>query len=197
MMKRCDRLVLHYVRAFELCALYVIGPKCGHPVKIGYARNIGTRISTLRTGHWEEISAHHVLWCPSAGMAKTIEQHSHRMLGEFSMRGEWFAVPADVAVAAIQRSAEVWRTTLTDDATIKERAKKVVDRVEAEVSAMQQRGDMKLINQGYKNYRITRGKSGVRAQTYHEWLHNYKVRMLYNIAAVSHTRPMIGLKKMA
>lgn len=68
--------------------VYVIGC-AGQPIKIGVAKNVEQRVSTLQTGfpHKLRVYAHLEITC---GSAVSIEREAHRRLAEFRMNGEWF-----------------------------------------------------------------------------------------------------------
>lgn len=72
-------------------------------VKIGVTRDLTGRLSNLQTG-----SSHPLSMAYSTrvrGDAYAVEAEAHSMLARHRIGGEWFAVPADVAVAAINGAA--------------------------------------------------------------------------------------------
>lgn len=76
--------------------VYVV--RSGKFVKIGHSRNVPKRIAGLQTG------------CPLtvrlvrqwvSHMAPEIETRAHKALSEYRLEGEWFDVPAQVAVSVV------------------------------------------------------------------------------------------------
>lgn len=67
--------------------VYVIGAGAGKPVKIGFARDVEARISSLQTGHWERLVLFHVV--PGGS---DIEHRLHALFEDSRVRrgGEWF-----------------------------------------------------------------------------------------------------------
>lgn len=86
-----------------MTAIYVMGTNDG-PKKIGIAENPKKRLSAIRTHN-----AFHVDILHSRELGEDawkVEGHAHRLLGSHHIRGEWFSVTVDDAVAAIAAAME-------------------------------------------------------------------------------------------
>lgn len=85
--------------------LYVIAPKnYGHPVKVGVAHDVKSRLSGLQTGNPQRLAIYHQELASSSGHRPTayrLEAALRSMLAPWAMVGEWFDIPASVAVARI------------------------------------------------------------------------------------------------
>lgn len=76
----------------------------GHgAVKIGVTSDLDGRLASLQTGSPYPLDM--VYSIPIAGDAYAVEAEAHDMLDRHRLAGEWFVVPADVAVAAINGAA--------------------------------------------------------------------------------------------
>ncbi len=81
--------------------MYVIeGPSA---VKVGVARVPTDRLAQLQTGNPDPLR---LVWSmPIAGDAYAVEAEAHSMLERHRLNGEWFAIPTEVAVAAVSGAA--------------------------------------------------------------------------------------------
>jgi hypothetical protein len=82
--------------------VYVIGGEHGH-VKIGSSGDPHQRCRDLQTGSPFRLWVEHV--APTCGAALPVELRAHALLQKHRLSGEWFAVPAEAAVAAIHAAA--------------------------------------------------------------------------------------------
>jgi len=81
-----------------MTAIYVIGNVVG-PKKIGIAKNPGHRLHSLRSASAADVS---ILHSQALGDdAWMVEGHAHRILTKSRIRGEWFDVSLQAAIAAI------------------------------------------------------------------------------------------------
>jgi hypothetical protein len=85
--------------------LYIV--RSGDLVKIGYAANLYIRLSNLRVDNPHGVE---MVDCRemSKAMAKDVERFVHRALRAKRASGEWFAVPADEALAHVERVAAIF-----------------------------------------------------------------------------------------
>ncbi len=72
-------------------------------VKIGVTGDLQARMAQLQTG--SPYPLHLAYSTPVWGDAYAVEAEAHAMLGRHRLAGEWFGVPADVAVAAVSGAA--------------------------------------------------------------------------------------------
>lgn len=87
-------------------SIYVIGPKDG-PFKIGYSASPSHRLSSLQTGTTEYLMLHYSEET-STEKAKVIEKMIHRTLGHKRIRGEWFSVGLEEAIAEVKFAFMTW-----------------------------------------------------------------------------------------
>lgn len=74
--------------------VYMIGMRNSNAMKVGYASNLGKRITGMQVGSPEELFIYAVF----AG-SRISEQHVHRELQEHHVRGEWFEAEAVMKLA--------------------------------------------------------------------------------------------------
>jgi hypothetical protein len=77
----------------------------GGPVKVGYARNVRARLSTLRKQSRRDLS---FAFIGTLGRAEApvIEAKTHQLLHQHRIRrSEWFDITPEAAVAAVKRAA--------------------------------------------------------------------------------------------
>lgn len=86
---------------FPRHSVYIIGPKRATPVKIGYARNVESRLGNLQTGTHEELRIWYQAESLTLPEAKRIEREVHKELRSFWIRGEWFDVHLEDAAKSV------------------------------------------------------------------------------------------------
>jgi hypothetical protein len=59
----------------------------------------------------------------------------------------------------------------------------VAARVEAEIARMQRAGELKSVNQAYRDYRLAAAARGERVMRYADWMSEYKAKLVREIAA--------------
>lgn len=80
--------------------VYVIGPEAGH-LKIGLTKNVPTRLVDLQVGSPIPLILHLSVRIPSH-LAAQVEDHTHWLLYEYRVSGEWFEVNAALAIKAVK-----------------------------------------------------------------------------------------------
>lgn len=110
--KRAEHLAKHGVltgrprEAVETSFVYVIGAK-DHPVKIGFSKDVSSRLATIQTGCPTALCVYAHFEVP-AHLAQTVERHAHEFLKAKRLKGEWFDVTGGEAQDAVAMSvAEV------------------------------------------------------------------------------------------
>jgi hypothetical protein len=83
-----------------LYSVYVVGSK-DRPVKIGRAKNVNCRLVGLQTGSPDELFVLGSHGKMTRDEAIAIERSVHELLKDRRLRGEWFDVTADEAMALI------------------------------------------------------------------------------------------------
>ena len=71
--------------------------------KVGWTANPSARLVTLQTGSPDALKFSYV--ASASGRGYEIEQSAHEILSAYRGVGEWFVVPADMAVAALSTAA--------------------------------------------------------------------------------------------
>ena len=84
-----------------LYSVYVIAND--RAVKIGRARNVSGRLSSLQTGTPDHLSLAGTFDRLTLDEAKAVEKRAHDALSGKRIRGEWFDTDADEALTAIWR----------------------------------------------------------------------------------------------
>jgi Meiotically up-regulated gene 113 len=80
--------------------LYVIAARKEGPVKLGLSQDPQRRVRQLQTGSAEQLVIHHVEEVSDARV-KLAESALHRMLGHRRMKGEWFNMTVEEAIADV------------------------------------------------------------------------------------------------
>ncbi len=98
--------------------LYAIGHTNG-PVKIGISDNPAGRLSQLQTSCPFPISLIHAEPCESREIAYSDERFIHRHLKDRRLHGEWFDVPAHLALQYVEDTVQTgahfrWRAASGD-----------------------------------------------------------------------------------
>jgi predicted GIY-YIG superfamily endonuclease len=88
--------------------LYVIAAHKEGPVKLGLSMDPQRRVRQLQTGSAEALFIHHVEEV-SDGRVKIAEKALHQMLGHKRLKGEWFNISVEDAIA------EVTHIRMTED----------------------------------------------------------------------------------
>ncbi len=195
-MKHQDFLIQQYIDAFEYCSVYVIGPQDKEPVQIACSKAISIKVDDKQTAKWQRLAFHSRFWCSSHCKAKAIEADTNRELRSKLSRSGWLNVSAELARAVIRKVAAASNITLTPHSLVIERAEQAIARVEEILIGMQQRGEMRQINETYKNYRMKfeasadRRRGEARAMNYDQFFLRYKVNFLRQLAfAMKERRP--------
>lgn len=63
-------------------------------VKVGVSINPEKRVSSLQTANPFPIEDYKVVWLSSKKKALTVEKECHKILSDYSIRGEWFKLPS-------------------------------------------------------------------------------------------------------
>jgi hypothetical protein len=93
--------------------VYLIGPEDASPLKIGVAGNVEKRLCSLQIGNWQKLKVHHTV-SVAEPLALLIERHLHGDFRDRSLRGEWFDIPLDEAVASLEAVAEAYAKARLD-----------------------------------------------------------------------------------
>lgn len=83
--------------------VYVVAGPGGHH-KIGVSTDPIARLAQLQTGAHQALDFAYVGVTPGTGY--NIEQAAHQMLTQYRQSGEWFAVPASIAIGAVIETAK-------------------------------------------------------------------------------------------
>jgi hypothetical protein len=100
-------------------------------------------------------------------------------LGVVAEDSRAFSSACDAVLAAARRL----NVLLQSDDEIADEAAVVAERVEAEVERSQQSGELKSVNQAYRNYRLEATALGERIVPYAEWMRKYKENLVRQAAS--------------
>ncbi len=81
--------------------IYVVRAANGSS-KIGHAGNVQSRVSSMQVGSAEKLT---LIYSARSERTPELEKRAHEILRAHRISGEWFAVPSNYAVAAIQQAA--------------------------------------------------------------------------------------------
>jgi hypothetical protein len=80
--------------------LYVIAAKKEGPVKLGLSQDPARRVRQLQTGSAELLQIHHTEEVPD-DRVRIAESALHQMLGHKRLKGEWFRMSVEEAIAEV------------------------------------------------------------------------------------------------
>lgn len=89
-------------------SLYVV--KVGDFYKIGYASNIGARLTSLQTGSPQKLELILVAYCGEG--AKDLEKKYHEQFASRHHRGEWFSLTREDLLEIVQDIQTTWQREL-------------------------------------------------------------------------------------
>lgn len=120
-----------YIRHQGYQAIYIMGPKERTPVKIGHAKNVKLRLSSMNTHNWVDIFLHHVVWTAGRPMAERIERAVHANLIDRGklIKGEWFNITPEEGEILIKLHAREARGWLKTTDIITKEIDRALDRV--------------------------------------------------------------------
>lgn len=100
-----DKAELAAFRSMKFGCVYAIGPQAGRPVKIRWGTNPVVRLNEMQESNWKDLKIHHVVWCPSEGLAARLQGEVYRLLDAGNRRvvRDWF----DVTPEWVQRTFQV------------------------------------------------------------------------------------------
>lgn len=85
--------------------LYVIGSD--NIQKIGYSKDVETRLKKLQTGNPETLVIHHKIQV-SENRVRILEKKIHREMAYLRVRGEWFRTTPENAIAQVSHAVIRW-----------------------------------------------------------------------------------------
>lgn len=165
-----DALIAAYREGLALAAVAVI------------ASRDGVRIATLaddsELGPDEFIVAR---WrCRRAAEAEYVADGASRALRRLRDKA---ADPSRIACETVTRAANRLGVALQTDADIVAEAERAIARLDAEIVGQKQAGNLKPVNQSYRQYRLEASGRGERVLPYAKWMDRYKEKLIREIAA--------------
>jgi hypothetical protein len=121
-------------------------------------------------------------WCRRADDAARIAASAQRALRRESNDADKCAAVARAA-AAVTAAAKKLNVALYSDGDVANEAMKVAARVDAELRELQRSGGLKSINRQYRSRRLETSARGERVLRYDEWMRQYRVDLVRQIAA--------------
>jgi hypothetical protein len=175
-MTRRDRLVGHYIRAYRMHAVFIVGPPDrGAPAFIGASRNPSVALKTIRFRHGSDLVLRRQWWFADADSAAAVV----RECGGSAL----CALSVEPAITAVLTTARRLGIMVTAHDVVVARAGEAIDRIEAEFQKLRQAGGMKPINRQFKELREQRERQGLKAMRYDDFVFRFKLRMIYRVAA--------------
>ena len=90
----------------RLIGLYLLGPLCGFPVKVGIATDPIVRLSALQSGSYEDMTLHAVLWSLKYPEIEMAVLNEAKRIG-IHERGEWIAASPRSSLEMVLDAAEL------------------------------------------------------------------------------------------
>lgn len=87
----------------EWAAVYLA--KFGNMVKVGLTNDPAARLRTLQTGLPEALTMPYLVVLPKREQAVRLEKSLHRQMADRRVRGEWFRIDIEDAIAIAERSS--------------------------------------------------------------------------------------------
>lgn len=187
-----EQLAYAYLRAFGLCSVYLIGPREGRPVKVGYSGDPLIRLHELRVSSHQELILHEQISLLHTHGARALERAAHECLRPWKLRGEWFGVSAATA-GEILVGLVAGRVPYLTKKQADEAASKAVGNMHANMDEMQKCGGLKILNRKYKILRTERASNGRATMGYHEWLFLQKRALIEGRAILDRRKIEDGL----
>lgn len=80
--------------------LYIISASEAGPVKLGFSNDPSKRVKQLQTGSAQPLTLYHAEEVEDARV-KIAEKALHRLLGHCRLKGEWFTMSVEDAIAEV------------------------------------------------------------------------------------------------
>ena len=113
-----------FVRMRGYSSLYLLSVGSTRPVKIGITDDPLRRLGDFQVAHYHTVDFLRVWWLPGKPIASRIESAFKNHFIEENIRGEWFDVPADDAIAFVHDTIARLGTWGISQAEIEERMMK-------------------------------------------------------------------------
>ena len=110
-----------FVRMRGYTSLYLFSVGSTRPIKIGITDDPTRRLGDFQIAHYHTVDFHRVWWLPGRPIALRIESAFKYHFIEEHIRGEWFDVPADEAIAFVHRMIDRLNTWGISQSEIEER----------------------------------------------------------------------------
>jgi hypothetical protein len=94
------------IRDIGFICVYAIGPEHGRPLKIGYAKDLISRVSAIQCHNWHKLGVHTGCWVKELAAARELEAACHRLVGSKRLTGEWFDISVPDADRIIPAAAK-------------------------------------------------------------------------------------------
>lgn len=149
--KQADR---EYFRAFGIVALFVAASPTRVPCLIGYTRDLGSSLESIRARwHWS-IGMTHAWWMANQRDARRVLDAVNAVYPVDS-RG-LFDVEADRIAAKLEHAATTYAVTLTPHADAMHRVQLAVARVDVVIEQANTAGELRWFNRAYRAWRTAR-----------------------------------------
>jgi Meiotically up-regulated gene 113 len=93
-----------FVRARNYCSLYLLSGGVDRPIKIGVTDDPHRRLRELQIAHYEMLEFHRVWWLAGQSVAARLEAAFKLYFLPEHVRGEWYEVDPEEAVAFLEET---------------------------------------------------------------------------------------------
>jgi hypothetical protein len=153
-----------YLRVFGVVAVYIAASPSNVPCLIGYTRDLGRTLESIRTRwHWS-IGYTHAWWVRDQAIAARLIDCINAFV-PLDAKG-LISVEADTIAAHIERTASSAEVVLTSHSDAMARVHAAVDRVDAVIAAANNSGELRWFNRAYRSWRLGEGEAVAAAVSY-------------------------------
>jgi hypothetical protein len=153
-----------YFRAFGIVALFVAASTSRMPTLIGYTRDLGRSLESIRSRwHWS-VDLVYAWWLADEAKAKAIIAMLNAAL-PVDAHGR-FDAHADAVAGKIGAAARALDVTLTQHADAMRRVQLAVAKVDSVIDAANVTGDLGWFNRAYRQWRTTAPEDAAMALPY-------------------------------
>lgn len=153
-----------YFRAFGIVALYLAASSARAPCRIGFTRDLGRSLESIRTrSHWS-MDLMHAWWLADIKGARAIVA---AVTAAFPTDGQGrLDAHADDVAGRVEASARALRLSLTPHAVALRNVRVAVARVDSVIGGANANGELRWFNQAYAQWRSAAAPEEARALPY-------------------------------
>jgi len=169
-----------YLRAFGITALFVAASPAGSPTLIGYTRDLGRSIESIR-GRWHwSTQLTHAWWLARDGDARKIIDQVNAAF-PLDEHGR-FDVDAEAIATRMRREALALNIKLTEHSSALQRVQAALAQVDSVIASANAAGDLRWFNKTYKAWRVGQPPNVAAALPYGLARHRLRAAIVRRIA---------------